>query len=47
MVVRFSGGTSDFPCKSEEDYNVCLKIHGSNIERVYQDTHGFDIQDYD
>jgi hypothetical protein len=39
--------TCDFPCKSEEEYDRCLKVHGDNIKRVYQDTHSFDINDYD
>ena len=47
MEVKTDNGSVDFPCKSEEDYHRCLKIHGVNIQRVYQDTHGFDIQDYD
>jgi len=38
--------TCDFPCKSEEEYDRCLKVHGDNIKRVYQDTHSFDINDY-
>lgn len=36
----------DFPCKSQEEYNRCLKVHGDKIKRVYQDTHSFDINDY-
>jgi hypothetical protein len=47
MVVKITNGTHDFPCKTEEEYYRLLKIYGSKIERVYQDTHCFDIQDYD
>lgn len=47
MVVKNDNGSADFPCKSEEDYHQCLKVHGANIQRVYQETHGFDINDYD
>jgi hypothetical protein len=38
--------TCDFPCKSQEEYDRCLKVHGDKIKRVYQDTHSFDIMDY-
>jgi hypothetical protein len=46
MEVKTDYGSIDFPCKSEEDYYRCLKVHGANIQHVYQDTHSFDIMDY-
>jgi hypothetical protein len=46
MEVKTDNGSVDFPCKSEEDYHRCLKVHGANIQRVYQETHCFDIMDY-
>ena len=47
MVVKTGNlNTCDFPCKSEEEYNRCIKIYSVKIERVYQDTHSFDIMDY-
>jgi hypothetical protein len=46
MVVKIDNHTHDFPCKSQEEYNRCIKIYSIKIERVYQDTHMFDIMDY-
>jgi len=46
MEVKSGNDIVDFPCKSEEEYDRCLKVHGDNIKRVYQDTHSFDINDY-
>jgi hypothetical protein len=45
-VVKIDNHTHDFPCKSQEEYNRCIKIYSIKIERVYQDTHMFDIMDY-
>lgn len=47
MEVKTDNYWHDFPCKSEEKYHRCLKVHGANIQRVYQETHSFDINDYD
>jgi len=46
MEVKTDNHWHDFPCESEEEYHRCLKVHGANIQRVYQDTHSFDIMDY-
>lgn len=46
MVVKIDNDTHDFPCKSEEEYNRCVKAYGSSVEQVYQSTHSFDIMDY-
>jgi hypothetical protein len=47
MVVKHdNGSTIDFPCKSRESFEACLKIYGDNVSEVYADVHYYDVQEY-
>jgi len=38
--------TTDFPCKTEEEFIKYVLIHQNNIQYIYQATHYYDVFDY-